>query len=141
MVKIDWSGLVFKEMFFFFSSRRGHTICALVTGVQTCALPICINTCKRTGQFLGSRSRRSGVVIANLLLQYRECRCGHRPPLDGGRASLVEYLLCTRELLPAPEGLVEIRSEESRVGRGCVRKCSTWWSPLYKKKNKKINKI
>src|SRR3546814_10595804 len=27
-------------MFFFFSSRRRHTRCALVTGVQTCALPI-----------------------------------------------------------------------------------------------------
>src|SRR3546814_10822947 len=27
--------------FFFFSSRRRHTRCALVTGVQTCALPIC----------------------------------------------------------------------------------------------------
>src|SRR3546814_20721128 len=27
---------------FFFSSRIRHTICALVTGVQTCALPICI---------------------------------------------------------------------------------------------------
>src|SRR3546814_16164217 len=27
-------------MFFFFSSRRRHTSCALVTGVQTCALPI-----------------------------------------------------------------------------------------------------
>src|SRR3546814_17389068 len=26
---------------FFFSSRRLHTRCALVTGVQTCALPIC----------------------------------------------------------------------------------------------------
>src|SRR3546814_1796308 len=25
---------------FFLSSRRRHTICALVTGVQTCALPI-----------------------------------------------------------------------------------------------------
>src|SRR3546814_1785679 len=25
---------------FFFSSRRRHTRCALVTGVQTCALPI-----------------------------------------------------------------------------------------------------
>src|SRR3546814_9268341 len=28
-------------MFFFFASRRRHTRCALVTGVQTCALPIC----------------------------------------------------------------------------------------------------
>src|SRR3546814_8832760 len=29
-------------MSFFFSSRRRHTRCALVTGVQTCALPISI---------------------------------------------------------------------------------------------------
>src|SRR3546814_9917350 len=29
--------------FFFFSSRRRHTRCALVTGVQTCALPISID--------------------------------------------------------------------------------------------------
>src|SRR3546814_18571045 len=27
-------------VYLFFSSRRRHTICALVTGVQTCALPI-----------------------------------------------------------------------------------------------------
>src|SRR3546814_11778185 len=30
----------FVLFFFFFSSRRRHTRCALVTGVQTCALPI-----------------------------------------------------------------------------------------------------
>src|SRR3546814_4193809 len=28
---------------FFFSSRRRHTRCALVTGVQTCALPILVD--------------------------------------------------------------------------------------------------
>src|SRR3546814_6522375 len=28
---------------FFFSSRRRHTRCALVTGVQTCALPIWVS--------------------------------------------------------------------------------------------------
>src|SRR3546814_8542253 len=27
-------------MFFFFSMRRRHTMCALATGVQTCTLPI-----------------------------------------------------------------------------------------------------
>src|SRR3546814_9812492 len=32
--------LMFVTFFFFFSSRRRHTRCALVTGVQTCALPI-----------------------------------------------------------------------------------------------------
>src|SRR3546814_4375385 len=34
---------------FFFSSRRRHTRCALVTGVQTCALPILKDSfCKKT---------------------------------------------------------------------------------------------
>src|SRR3546814_1238971 len=33
----SWCVLCF---WFFFSSRRRHTRCALVTGVQTCALPI-----------------------------------------------------------------------------------------------------
>src|SRR3546814_3375043 len=31
---------------FFFSSRRRHTRCALVTGVQTCALPIYVSTAR-----------------------------------------------------------------------------------------------
>ena len=31
-----------KETVFFFSSRRRHTRCADVTGVQTCALPILV---------------------------------------------------------------------------------------------------
>src|SRR3546814_14867365 len=34
------SVLILIYFFFFFSSRRRHTRCALVTGVQTCALPI-----------------------------------------------------------------------------------------------------
>src|SRR3546814_2457093 len=34
---------------FFFSSRRRHTRCALVTGVQTCALPICPGHISVTG--------------------------------------------------------------------------------------------
>src|SRR3546814_1256172 len=33
-------GVLYSIVFFFFSSRRRHTSCALVTGVQTCALPI-----------------------------------------------------------------------------------------------------
>src|SRR3546814_7406935 len=37
------SVFVFLLFFFFFSSRRRHTRCALVTGVQTCALPISDN--------------------------------------------------------------------------------------------------
>src|SRR3546814_5345711 len=33
-------GTLMGTVLFFFSSRRRHTRCALVTGVQTCALPI-----------------------------------------------------------------------------------------------------
>src|SRR3546814_2672588 len=39
--RIDWQcSICMIVLFFFFSSRRRHTRCALVTGVQTCALPI-----------------------------------------------------------------------------------------------------
>src|SRR3546814_11071588 len=41
VVVILFSG-VYSFYDFFFSSRRRHTRCALVTGVQTCALPISI---------------------------------------------------------------------------------------------------
>src|SRR3546814_7159214 len=40
---------------FFFSSRRRHTRCALVTGVQTCALPICRHHGERTAIIEGDK--------------------------------------------------------------------------------------
>src|SRR5213082_3694397 len=36
-----WFNVFFFFFFFFFSSRRRHTRLCQVTGVQTCALPIC----------------------------------------------------------------------------------------------------
>src|SRR3546814_1571066 len=49
----------------FFSSRRRHTRCALVTGVQTCALPICRSTTvvpelERSGGGAGGVARQRG---------------------------------------------------------------------------------
>src|SRR3546814_8371588 len=45
--------------FFFFSSRRRHTRCALVTGVQTCALPIWDGEGRsRSAPFLPHSSKR-----------------------------------------------------------------------------------
>src|SRR3546814_17206454 len=45
---------------FFFSSRRRHTRCALVTGVQTCALPICSDdSTSRSGRDHTKRSTSS----------------------------------------------------------------------------------
>src|SRR3546814_6290230 len=49
-------------MLFFFSSRRRHTRCALVTGVQTCALPIYL---------IAKRSWWRGRVVAAMNAQYR----------------------------------------------------------------------
>src|SRR3546814_10582 len=37
---LHFSYFIFQLLFFFFSSSRRHTRCALATGVQTCALPI-----------------------------------------------------------------------------------------------------
>src|SRR3546814_4762239 len=47
------------EFVFFFSSRRRHTRCALVTGVQTCALPISL--------FLSLVSVTGGAALAKSL--------------------------------------------------------------------------
>src|SRR3546814_1544926 len=44
-------------MHFFFSSKRRHTRCALVTGVQTCALPILLGA---TGYALQGRPDEPG---------------------------------------------------------------------------------
>src|SRR3546814_7708876 len=47
-------------VYFFFSSRRRHTRCALVTGVQTCALPICGSVrSTKAGAIVGSGLKRS----------------------------------------------------------------------------------
>src|SRR3546814_5957198 len=47
--------------FFFFSSRRRHTRCAVVTGVQTCALPIYIS-------FLLGQALTNGLIVGLLYL-------------------------------------------------------------------------
>src|SRR3546814_4450498 len=57
-------------MFFFFSSRRRHTRCALVTGVQTCALPICAigrqSSRRRKDRPAPSRAARSTPISFRL---------------------------------------------------------------------------
>src|SRR3546814_17667870 len=56
---------------FFFSSRRRHTRCALVTGVQTCALPICVALAgldgllgRQYGTLSGGQQRRVQFALA-----------------------------------------------------------------------------
>src|SRR3546814_6365699 len=93
---------LFFFLFFFFSSRRRHTRCALVTGVQTCALPI-------SGRGAGERCGR------------RVARCG-RGGASAGRAAVAGL---RRQAVSAS------RSEERRVGKECVSTCRSRWSPYH----------
>src|SRR3546814_9948105 len=87
----------------FFSSRRRHTICALVTGVQTCALPIAVSVrrvhglevhCAHDAQLLladlrGVRARAlSGLTLAVALALPRIAGRWRRKEI--GRASCRE---------------------------------------------------
>src|SRR3546814_8160396 len=54
----------FVLFFFFFSSRRRHTRCTLVTGVQTCALPI-------SNDYV-TKPFRLGVLLARMRAQLRQ---------------------------------------------------------------------
>src|SRR3546814_5873658 len=68
-------------MFFFFSSRRRHTRCALVTGVQTCALPICgeRHGSHRTALGPDVRAAEGPVVLRAGARCGRRCRLAQRP--------------------------------------------------------------
>src|SRR3546814_5769076 len=92
--------------FFFFSSRRRHTRCALVTGVQTCALPI---------------------YLANTMPMCDRLCGGRRPAAQGG-ASLP---LIPQSLAPNGAYVRSLRSEERRVGKECVSTCRSRWSPYH----------
>src|SRR3546814_10758682 len=91
---------------FFFSSRRRHTRCALVTGVQTCALPI----------FFDNDSTRN----SNSSRPSRDFLGDHR----------VGAYLGTRTHGKRPQNL-GTRSEERRVGKECVSTCRSRWSPYH----------
>src|SRR3546814_3607665 len=54
MLMCGCGGVMMYLVCFFFSSRRRHTRCALVTGVQTCALPICKTVGTGVAHELGS---------------------------------------------------------------------------------------
>src|SRR3546814_976599 len=63
-------------MYFFVSSRRRHTRCALVTGVQTCALPILFK--KQANHRRNSNAVckcRPCALVGFLLYQFKSYRC------------------------------------------------------------------
>src|SRR3546814_7061419 len=99
--------------FFFFSSRRRHTRCALVTGVQTCALPIWAGLADRFAGFSQDALDVDDVEVA--LLE------------DGEQVAVDAQGAVAHRLFVFPEG----RSEERRVGKECVSTCRSRWSPYH----------
>src|SRR3546814_8936618 len=93
---------------FFFSSRRRHTRCALVTGVQTCALPILPSIITPT------------ITILNEMHEAAE----------EGDTSKLRQLIGEQKRDPNYQRSKDgrTRSEERRVGKECVSTCRSRWS-------------
>src|SRR3546814_6998901 len=85
---------------FFFSSRRRHTRCALVTGVQTCALPIYAHA------VVDEEAAPDGGARMNLDAG-QQARDGGNPPPD-------------QEPAPAPEGVGQ-PVEDDRLETGIAK--------------------
>src|SRR3546814_18481642 len=135
---------------FFFSSRRRHTRCALVTGVQTCALPISsdLNNYTVNGFELGNpdgNTRRLPLdIVSGQLLNRVEVTKAKTADLDaqgiGGMINLVTQTAfdfaepfvisanaqvgsqTTNEKYPnRGDASAGGRSETRRAGKECVR--------------------
>src|SRR3546814_2112708 len=92
---------------FFFSSRRRHTRCALVTGVQTCALPIWLVYKPDDQRF------KFGAEVVYALSK-----------------SDIDFTVGSN-LSTAPLPTNRVRSEERRVGKEWVSTCRSRWAPYH----------
>src|SRR3546814_3037899 len=99
-------------LFFFLSSRRRHTRCALVTGVQTCALPI----------YSCCALRQAAQIVADVV----RLKC-----LDFGAREFAPGDVNAACECGDAAGIVDQRSEERRVGKECVSTCRSRWSPYH----------
>src|SRR3546814_19389577 len=138
--------------YFFFSIRRRQTRCALVTGVQTCALPIYQYDGDQYDApdmtVLAEHVTAPGVV--SMARQQEPDALVWAVRADGQLATLPadrdrEVFAWSRQVtqgkfeyvenVPTPDG----RSEARRVGKECVRTCRYRRSPYneHKKHNKK----
>src|SRR3546814_12575723 len=108
-------------MDFFFASRRRHTRCALVTGVQTCALPICTAP-------LGALPITSPVMTDFTIAPLGSIETTASAPSQASAA-------LAKVAQPCSFAAAIARSEERRVGKECVSTCRSRWSPYHYKKN------
>src|SRR3546814_18939547 len=111
---------------FFFSSRRRHTRCALVTGVQTCALPISLFFLAFVPQFV--RPDAGPVALQVVLFG---ALIGVSGTLVNVAVGVSSGGLAGRRTLRVMIDDGSGRSEERRVGKECVSTCRSRWSPYH----------
>src|SRR3546814_17275193 len=142
-------------LYFFFSSRRRHTRCALVTGVQTCALPIltCVAVLlsrppaspRQLGPAGDVVCHRAGRIAVTVLpaLAWWKVNCTLSPTFTcvsrHGDATLNGIVIagqpmaaiapCCSVMAPLAVSIALPRSQERSVGKDGVRKGSSRWSP------------
>src|SRR3546814_4333009 len=116
---------------FLFSSRRRHTRCALVTGVQTCALPIwLLEIFENEGSAHAMYARIAPArPWQGLKPVDPHCPCERCSTQDGQLARVRMYVceICGNKRCPH-------RSEERRVGIECVTTCRSRWLPFLSNK-------
>src|SRR3546814_4451064 len=100
---------------FFFSSRRRHTRCALVTGVQTCALPIWIIQAM-VGHFSVNGAPDGGPTRLGLAMV----------DIGTGLYACNAIMMALYERQRSGQ-----RSEERRVGKEGVSTCRSRWSTYH----------
>src|SRR3546814_2988324 len=134
-------------LWFFFSSRRRHTSCALVTGVQTCALPIFPGLLDGGfDEWMVSGEAEIGRAVLKMLLVPEPVQQAVDAYFEGlleiPSTTLGDTLMLAEQLAPVrsplhrcagDEGVGDVaaRSEERRVGKECVSTCRSRWSPYH----------
>src|SRR3546814_5350027 len=146
--------------YFFFSSRRRHTICALVTGVQTCALPISARALPRhprrrpnrtaegwrlhyapANAPTGRMATKSTIYKAELQLSDMDrhyyathaLTLAQHPSETEGRLMirLLAFALHADDALEFGRGLSSDDADERRGGKECVSTCRSRLSAVH----------
>src|SRR3546814_16511215 len=127
---------------FFFSSRRRHTRCALVTGVQTCALPISPSLAAQiaaigTPRWIIGPNRIHYWWLPDWHKAYPKAEVYAAPRIAEQAGDHIDFPcrpLTARAGYPWDNAIATLpvpqdRSEARRVGDACVRACRALWSP------------